>query len=1002
MAREKTAEQILQRLCNKRRPLGLLIQDYLDNQRLDCIEQFNLEAASWDASDLLSASIDEAAETTVSKAVFELFIHRIASQSPVKHERPIHLFLGNCAYRNSPERPLLAQIFDRLREYGVDDMFLSILWISKTSEGSVAQFDDSTNPFEETILQLSDDKMLELFLSYIQKPITYGHRHWNVGPLQALIARDRPHIIEKLIQAIDKVSYNTEDGVISWSSIVEVTDAFDAQCIQHCVERKLFYPLVHLDRARDGEHAELVQSLSMTQPMGNYNLAMEYLADSAPQLMMKKLVDCQFDSQLTPFNAGKEYTRYFKIAAENWHSGGQAVFDKVNDSNSFDLNTRSACTVLARMLEGAIAAEPPVPEARQWATNYIQENPNPESTLQISCWKTVIDASPSLIETELWLLLQHKKKTTRSLAVDGLKHESINNTIGKSCELLKHKKADARLGAVELLNEIGNADAIDTLKATANEKHPAKVKQAITKALEGFGHAPTVIESKTKQTLEELQADIERKKKTLKLPASTSWLDLSSLPTLSTTQGNALQEHEITWLITKQARHKSINPAPDNTILLTHINRKNSGDFALAVLQQWLASSQQAADRWVLTLAGLLGDQRILPALTAPIDSWAKASRHKLAEYAAQAVALVPADESLMMLETLANRYSRRFRNIGKACKASLEQAARLQGVSMDELADIIVPTLGFNTDYQRALSGTDVVAVLQTDFKLMFLNPETETQTKSPPSSLPSEALDDIRTLRKLIRETVKGQTVRLEQALINQRRWLTARWSELFEVNPFLQTYASQIVWCANDANGQMRRLFRRYPNGLLANAAGELIELDDKDHDVVMAHPLAMDETTLKDWNDHFSRMKIKPPFAQLGRPVAKLDSAHVNRKSLVLIDGQEVASGTFRSRAEKLGWARGSMGDGATICTYYKNYPGTAVSVTLAIEDFYIGQDPGDSIVLGKAMFMKDEAEKTGNFVFNEASSSDDPRVLTFGEVPAVVYSETVTDLQAIIA
>ena len=396
----------------------------------------------------------------------------------------------------------------------------------------------------------------------------------------------------------------------------------------------------------------------------------------------------------------------------------------------------------------------------------------------------------------------------------------------------------------------------------------------------------------------------------------------------------------------------------------------------------------------------MFGDQRTLPSLTEPIKSWAENARHKLAEYAAQAVALVPGDEALMMLDSLANRYRSKFKNIGKACKAALEEAASARGVSLDELADMIVPTLGFNAEYQRDLPDTEVKVVLQPDFKVTFFYPDTEKETKSPPSTLSDNAKEDIKTLKKLIRETVKGQTARLELSLVRQRSWTTKRWSELFEQHPILQSFASCLVWRSLTADGAGNRLFRRYPNGLLADAAGELVELDESDHTIVMVHPLDLDAETLLAWQEHLGRMNVAPPFSQLDRPTVALDPKHGNRRTLATAEGKSVSCGTFRSRAERRGWIRGSVVDAGGICAYYKSYPGAGVDVFVGVEGMYVGQDAQEIIKLGTAFFVKEESVATGSYTYDEPSSADDPRVIAFADVPPIVYSETVSDLEAI--
>jgi len=194
----------------------------------------------------------------------------------------------------------------------------------------------------------------------------------------------------------------------------------------------------------------------------------------------------------------------------------------------------------------------------------------------------------------------------------------------------------------------------------------------------------------------------------------------------------------------------------------------------------------------------------------------------------------------------------------------------------------------------------------------------------------------------------------------------------------------------------------LFRRYPNGLLADASGDLIELDDSDNKVVMLHPLNLDEGGIVEWRAHLERMKVTPPFAQLERPVERLDAKHANRKQIALTDGHHMANGTFRSRAEKRGWTRGSVVDAGGITSYYKTYPGALISVFLMVDEHYIGQDPADSLLLRHGLFVKAESIVIGSYIYDEPKNTDDERVIAFGDVPQVVYSESITDLQAIVA
>nr|MCU0779974.1 hypothetical protein [Akkermansiaceae bacterium] len=83
------------------------------------------------------------------------------------------------------------------------------------------------------------------------------------------------------------------------------------------------------------------------------------------------------------------------------------------------------------------------------------------------------------------------------------------------------------------------------------------------------------------------------------------------------------------------------------------------------------------------------------------------------------------------------------------------------------------------------------------------------------------------------------------------------------------------------------------------------------------------------------------------------------------------------------------------------SYVKTYPAVGVEVILPLDNFYIGVDPMDTIELSAAYFVRAETVQRGSYTYDEPGP-DDPRVLKFAEVPAVVYSETLGDLKAIVA
>ena len=65
--------------------------------------------------------------------------------------------------------------------------------------------------------------------------------------------------------------------------------------------------------------------------------------------------------------------------------------------------------------------------------------------------------------------------------------------------------------------------------------------------------------------------------------------------------------------------------------------------------------------------------------------------------------------------------------------------------------------------------------------------------------------------------------------------------------------------------------------------------------------------------------------------------------------------------------------------------------------LETEGMFIGVGMDDSVKLGRFCFVKSGSVSTGSYVYDEPSDEKDPRLLSFGEVPPIVFSETLGDL-----
>jgi hypothetical protein len=811
------------------------------------------------------------------------------------------------------------------------------------------------------------------------------------GFLRAL-APFRPQAIRLWLERLEARGTLHDLPAWHWGIILSGTRVADDLCLSTLgnlrPQDQLGELLVVLRKERPGAYVAEIDAAIQTPQRAASPAVMDWLVAHLPSkalsLMSQAIAGGLCDPYLKP--GGNLYRGVFKHAAGHLDEGNSLLEQALQTRNGMlvidcvwamrDMLTAGNAAILLPRIHNGLAVKM-------------------DSGLLAQFWTMRENCTVDLLWNELVDALSTKAKGVREALAETIIHCRPDQCVPLAAQLLQESKPERRLAAVMLL-AMGEAEQTTPMLVAhlATESHDA-VREEIHKRLKERG---TQIHPDSAQARPEVPAS----NKPPKLP-KTSWLKESELPALMGTDGTELPAEFTLRLIEVQSKHKSLDAAPDILPLLAHIDRGKSAPFAMALVEGFLNSEQAAADRWALALGGLLGDNRIIPPLLSRINDWCENSRHKLAEYAAQAISLLPGNEPLMVLDTLSNRYRSKFKNVGKACAEAFNAAAAARGITADELGDLVVPDFGFDADGIRRFdwSGGGASAELGADFKLAWFDPETEKSWKSLPSSAPDEIKNEVKTLTKLLREAVKGQTARLEMTLVRQRRWAVSRWRELYENHPLLRSFASSLVWGVYDDSGTLLRTFRRYPNGLLADAAGALEELPESDTMIGMVHPLELDAAALDAWRAHLARFKVKQPFPQIDRPLELLDPLHGNRREISLTNGKKLSAGTFKSRAEKRGWVRGSVVDAGGISSYYKLYPGAGVEVILPTDDFWIGCDPMDTLELRSAYFAKAGSVERGSYVYNEPAP-DDPRVLRFDQVPTVVYSETLSDLKAIIA
>jgi hypothetical protein len=361
-------------------------------------------------------------------------------------------------------------------------------------------------------------------------------------------------------------------------------------------------------------------------------------------------------------------------------------------------------------------------------------------------------------------------------------------------------------------------------------------------------------------------------------------------------------------------------------------------------------------------------------------------------------------DVALCAVDALSIRYRSKQKNIGKAASESFAEAAERLGMTVEELGDRVVPWLGFERDTPRVIEhGEKRIEVgIGMDFKLSYRDLVKEKTIKSLPAAIPAEVKKDFKELGATLREVVKGQLVRMENLMVRQFRWPRQLWEELYLAHPLLLPFAARLVWGVYDGVGNLQATYRALEDRTLTNEEDDEFELPQEEGITIgIVHPLELSPEQRQAWASHLADYDIQSPFLQLERPVVFVADDEKQTKMATKYRGTSINAMTFKGRAERLGWLRGSVCDGGGITSYRKSFPGAGADGILGLEGMYIGIDMYEDIHLEDFCFVRSGSVTFGSYTYDEPGNQDDERLLAFGQVPPIVYSEIMGDLTKIV-
>ncbi|ENL2968487.1 DUF4132 domain-containing protein [Escherichia coli] len=337
--------------------------------------------------------------------------------------------------------------------------------------------------------------------------------------------------------------------------------------------------------------------------------------------------------------------------------------------------------------------------------------------------------------------------------------------------------------------------------------------------------------------------------------------------------------------------------------------------FAWDLFTAWQQAGAPAKDNWAFLALSLFGDESTARDLTTQILAWPQEGKSARAVSGLNILTQMNNDMALIQLHHISQRA--KSRPLRDNAAEFLQVVAENRGLSQEELADRLVPTLGL--DDPQAL----IFDFGPRQFTVRFdenLNPVIFDQQNVRQKSVPRlradddqlkapEALARLKGLKKDATQVSKNLLPRLETALRTTRRWSLADFHSLFVNHPFTRLVTQRLIWGVYPANEPRRLLnaFRVAAEGEFCNAQDEPIDLP-ADALIGIAHPLEMTAEMRSEFAQVFADYEIMPPFRQLMRRTVLLTPDESASNSLTRWEGKSATVGQLMGMRYK-GWESG---------------------------------------------------------------------------------------------
>lgn len=514
-------------------------------------------------------------------------------------------------------------------------------------------------------------------------------------------------------------------------------------------------------------------------------------------------------------------------------------------------------------------------------------------------------------------LCADSRREIRGLAKEIIieKHKDCEEDVLK---MLKAKKQAVREAAADILSAWGVEQYRDVLLEAAKNEKSAKLANKLKDMLSTAATINIKDGISPREFVEKICQDDGNHK--------VLWLYETPTTEVHFRNGEKADEIYIQAMLTCYASMEQPGINENAALLAKELEQGELQQFAEEVFSKWIAGGAEAKKKWVLYFSSIHGGHKIMENLLQYIEQWTQNARGAIAAEAVRAIALNGSSEALVLVDNIAQKF--KHKQVKNAAIKALCNAAEELGITSDELADKVVPTLGFNEKMERIFDyGPRKFKVYLTPALELEIFDEENKKRKSMPApakkddeEIARQSNTEFKQLKKQLKNVIAIQKLRLETALLADRRWTMEAWQHLFVKNPVMHSFAIGLIWAAYEEN-QLVQTFRYMEDGSFNTSEEEEYTLS-PNAVIGLVHPIDISEEELSAWKEQLKDYEIVQPIEQLNRKVYPIKEEEKRKIDLSRFHGRKISAATLLGRAEKLGWYKGFVEDAGMFYAFYR--------------------------------------------------------------------------------